>query len=207
MIANVLDLFHGDNREMLPDFAAIKALGIFAIIHKATQGTVRHDPRYAARIAAARDAGLLVGAYHFGTSANPDDQADFFLSVVKPKHGDFVALDFEHNPAGGTMTVQSALHFLDCLESEGLFPVVYGSDLPRENARTLCSEKMRYLWLAEYGPHEIVPAPWSKSTTLLWQFSGSGNISHMNGHVDLNYFDGTLEQLQSKWGKQCLSGV
>ena len=62
---NFLDMFHGDNREAVPDFAKLKSEGILGVFHKATQGTEYVDPKYHQRQAAARAAGMPWGAYAF----------------------------------------------------------------------------------------------------------------------------------------------
>ena len=77
----VIDLSHHNGN---PDFKKIAADGIVGVIHKATQGTKNVDPTYAARRKPALDAGLLWGAYHFGTGSDGLMQAEHFLDVVKP---------------------------------------------------------------------------------------------------------------------------
>ena len=68
-VPNMLDMFHGDNREHIPDFAALKAQGIKAVFLKASEGDHYTDPRYAERRVAAFKADMPCGAYHFGNSA------------------------------------------------------------------------------------------------------------------------------------------
>ena len=82
-IANVVvDLSH-HNAD--PDFAAARdGGGIVGVIHKATQGLRYRDPTYADRETAAVTAGLLWGAYHFGTGSDGVQQAEHFLDVVQP---------------------------------------------------------------------------------------------------------------------------
>src|SRR5215471_21744575 len=76
MTANplIVDLYHGDR---VTDLAAAKAAGVAGVIHKAHQGASSRgdDPTYAIRRRAARNAGLLWGAYHFMTDDDPDAQA------------------------------------------------------------------------------------------------------------------------------------
>jgi lysozyme len=72
----VIDLSHFNQN---PDFNLAKGDGLLGVIHKTTQGTSRFDPTYIAHRDAARAAGLLWGAYHFGTGADGLEQAEFFL--------------------------------------------------------------------------------------------------------------------------------
>jgi len=200
-VANVLDMFHGDDNEEMPDFARLKAQGFYAVIHKATQGSHYRDPLFAARIKAADAAGLLVGAYHFGDGSPVDTQVSNFLETTQAVPRDFVCLDFENNPKSQMSGIQAA-GFLARLDGRGFNPVIYGSDLIRETPVNLFGPGS-YLWLAEYGPHENIPPPWDKNTTLLWQFSETGAAAGIRGYVDLNYFDGTRDELAAKWGKPC----
>ena len=58
------------------------------VIVKATEGKGFTDPRYAANIRKVTEAGRLLGVYHFASSkASPEEQADWFVSVVKPVIG------------------------------------------------------------------------------------------------------------------------
>src|SRR5271154_1174616 len=94
----VIDLSHFNTRV---DFSSARADGILGVILKGTQGTDYIDPTYAGRQVLARHAGLLTGAYHFGTgTAGGADQANYFLQSIKPDPTTLVALDFEKNPQG-----------------------------------------------------------------------------------------------------------
>jgi lysozyme len=70
------------------DLNRVQAAGVEALLHKATQGAGFTDSAYASRRAAAKDLGLLWGAYHFGTGDDPVAQAQFFLSVASPASQD-----------------------------------------------------------------------------------------------------------------------
>jgi GH25 family lysozyme M1 (1,4-beta-N-acetylmuramidase) len=63
---------------------------------------------------------------------------------------------------------------------------------------------MQYpLWLAEYGEVEKIPLPWHK--VVLWQRSGDGigpgmhDVPGVGRKQDINYFDGTDEELKTAW--------
>jgi lysozyme len=199
--ANVLDMFHGDNQERTPDFAALKRDGIIAVFHKATQGTRYIDPRFAARRKAAALAGMPFGAYHFGDASDEKAQLGHFISVAGPIGGIQLALDFEKN-GDSTMALHQARWFLTQLYIlSGQRPWLYSGDLIRETLTPVIIGHQHpdmvdssdffaacRLWLAEYGPVEKVPFPWKKAD--LWQFSESGTIAGIAGRVDLNYYDG-----------------
>jgi lysozyme len=60
----VIDISHNVT---VTDFAAVRRSGILAVIHKVSEGGDWFDPSYATRRHQAESAGLLWGAYHFGT--------------------------------------------------------------------------------------------------------------------------------------------
>src|SRR5438067_2613176 len=62
------------------DFVAMKNEGVVGVIHEATFPRLRRDSRYFERQAAASQAGLLWGAYHFADGTNPIQQADHFVA-------------------------------------------------------------------------------------------------------------------------------
>ena len=124
MLNTIVDLSHYNGNNL--DFAAAAESGIDAIIHKATQGLAFIDPRHAINRDAARAVGLLVGSFHFGTDEDGAAQARYFLDNAQPRPDDLLALDFEANSAGSTMTPQQARDFLhlplaeECCRARGV---------------------------------------------------------------------------------------
>ena len=97
------------------DFAAVRRSGILGVIHKATEGGDWTDASYAVRQPQAERAGLLWGAYHFGTRQySGAQQAQLFLSVVRPAPSTLIALDLEPNDGNprNTMTLAQAEAFV-----------------------------------------------------------------------------------------------
>jgi hypothetical protein len=106
MVANaVVDISHHNGRVNLQKAADS---GLIGVIQKATQGEAYVDRTFGRNRKAALDAGLLFGAYHFGTGANGVSQAVHFLDTVQPDKKTVVVLDFEDNPTGSSMTLQEA---------------------------------------------------------------------------------------------------
>jgi lysozyme len=75
----VVDISHHNGNVNL---AKAKEDGILGVIQKATQGQSFKDPTYQRNRRKANDAGLLWGAYHFGTGSDGLKQAQHFLDVV-----------------------------------------------------------------------------------------------------------------------------
>lgn len=201
MIDTIIDLSH---HNASVDFAQIRAAGIMAVIHKATQGKGYVDPQYAARRTAAEAAGLLWGAYHFGTGDDPAVQAAKFLAVAGDPASTLLALDFEQNTGGATMTPDQARTFVAAVRAKaGRWPVLYtGSAFFRQQVPDKDATFGNCpLWLAQYGSHAIVPASWNSWT--LWQYSdgttGGGTPVAGVGKCDRSRFNGDAAALQAFW--------
>src|SRR4051812_18119144 len=118
----VVDIYHNDS---VTSFQQAAGSGIWGIIHKATTGATGTDPEYANRRQPALDAGLLWGAYHWGTNADVSAQVENFLDTAQPDETTLVALDFEET-AGNQMTLDQARQFLTSVgDALGRKPVLY----------------------------------------------------------------------------------
>ena len=198
----VIDLSHHNGTV---DLQAAKGDGILGVIHKATQGLAFKDPTYQINRQKAKDAGLLWGAYHFGTGSDGVSQAEFFLNVMQPSPQDLLVLDFEHNPQGTTMTLEEARGFVTHIQAAtGRIPGIYGGSLLKELLGTSTDPVLAscWLWLSQYGPTAVVPVNWPKWT--MWQYTdgAAGPIPHEVagiGRCDRNKFSGTVAELATFW--------
>lgn len=208
----VVDLYHGDDlvyTDAEHDFAAAFGAGIRGIIHKATEGLTDVDARYHAREAAAREAGMLWGAYHFMRPGDPVQQAQHFLSTALPdivnRHPCNIRLVLDHEDP--KVPLWAAQRWLEVVrQATGQYPWLYSGFLVKQqvDGRHMPAFAEYPLWLAEYGPEPKVPVPWKKC--VLWQFT-DGNvgpqphaiagIAHKN--CDISSFDGTDEALRAAW--------
>lgn len=202
----VVDLYHLDT---VTSFSQAASSGIWGIIHKASTGATGQDNEYAARRQAAFDAGLLWGAYHWGTNAGVPTQVDNFLSAATPDAKTLVALDFEET-SGNQMTLDQARQFLTLLETKlGRKPVLYCGGLFKTD---MGSTKDTFfgshrLWLAQYGSNPQPQASWS--SIWLWQYTDAktglqpnqvpGIPGDTSGNIDCNSYGFTKEQLTAEW--------
>ncbi|MEU3829492.1 muramidase [Streptomyces sp. SID486] len=69
--------------------------GLSFVFIKATEGRSYVNPRLTAQTKTARDAGLVVGFYHFLWPGNLTAQADYFLRHAPDRPGDILAVDWE----------------------------------------------------------------------------------------------------------------
>jgi lysozyme len=200
----VIDLSHNNGNV---DLTRAQKDGIVGIIHKATQGTGFADPMYAARRREAKNAGLLWGAYHFATGADPLAQAQFFLRTASPTAQDLVVLDIETNRANpnNTMTLDQAHAFISTVQNAiGSPPGVYGGAYLKEQLSGANDPQLQacWLWWAQYGPAPLLPPNWA--TWTLWQYTDGhhGNPPFAVdgiGPCDRDQYQGTVEDLQNRW--------
>jgi lysozyme len=202
MIDAVVDISHHNGGAL--NFGAAHAAGILGVIQKATQGQVYADPSLAGHKAAIKAAGLLYGTYHFGDGSDGGAQAAHYLNVANPASGELVALDFEQNPSGPTMTLEEARVFVTTVQNKiGKWPVLYAGHYLKEQLGHATDPILTNcpLWIAQYGPHAVLPSGWT--TWALWQFTDGMVPTPLNvpgiGHCDCNRFDGTPANLAAFW--------
>ena len=198
----VVDLSHHNGNV---DFAAAKADGIAAVFHKASQGLGYVDPAYASNRARAEAAGLLWGAYHFGTGDDPDAQADHFLAAAGDLAGTLLVLDFEPNTQGASMSLAQARTFVQHVQAKtGKWPGLYSGSLIKQELGAGSDAVLAncWFWLSEYGPAAKVPPCWKSWT--FWQYT-DGNIGPEPhsvagiGACDRDQYNGTIDGLRAFW--------
>ena len=208
----VLDISHWESGPV--DFVKLKAAGFTAVIHKATNGTDSVDRFYKKRRTAAEKAGLMWGAYHFGTQGPAGaEQAKYFFKTVGNCDGIFACLDYEtyhlrHDKTTYLMPLAEAHAFIDEFSNTtGRLPWFYSGITIRDALGTRKDKLLGQckLWLAGYVPEAKlkVQASWRKWT--LWQYqyadkqTGPTNPVPGYGLWDRSYFDGSQAQLASIW--------
>ena len=201
----VIDLSH---HNQISSVAKLTAAGIKGVIHKATQGTGFVDPNFVDRRKQLKDAGVLLGAYHFGIAGEGSAQADHLLDVAG--EDTLLVLDLEGNPQGFDMALEEAEEFVHHIAARtGHFPGLYSGHTIKEmlsNAgirdpnQTVLSQC--WLWIAQYGPKPLIPVIWPKWT--LWQYTdgAAGPEPHTVdgvGRCDRDQFNGSEEELLAFW--------
>jgi lysozyme len=223
----VIDISHG---VQVSDFAAVRRSGMLAVIHKATEGGDWTDRAYEERRPEAERAGLLWGAYHFGTRQySGAEQAQLFLSVVRPGPSTLMALDLEPNDANprNTMTLAQAEAFAITVQRQtGRLPVLYthpqwangqrygrrglslGEPIRPDSLLARCD-----LWLADYREQPDIPWAWSDRGWKLWQYAADqretdvaygSEVRMVAGvtHCDRNLFAGDVSDLYRFWNSR-----
>jgi lysozyme len=199
----VVDLSHHNGNVNLKK---AQESGLVGIIQKATQGERFVDPTFKKNRTKASDAGLLFGAYHFGTGANGVSQAVHFLTTVAPDKDTLLVLDFEDNHAGTSMSLEEARAFVTHVRTQtGRFPGFYSGHTIKRLLGTASDPVLSqcWFWLAQYGPTPVVPPCWD--TWTMWQYTDGavGPEPHDVpgiGRCDRDKFNGTAKQLKDWWG-------
>jgi lysozyme len=200
----VVDISHHNGKV---NFVRAAKAGIVGVIHKATQGLRFVDPEYYGNREKALSAGLLWGAYHFGTQAEGTIQADHFLSTVNPDQQTLLVLDYEPN-GRWTMTLEQAKEFVRQVNTiTGRYPGLYSGSLIKQQLKNKPVDTVLsncFLWIAQYGPAPTgIPTSWP--TWTLWQYTDGvvGPEPHSVdgiGRCDRDKFNGSLEALRRLWG-------
>lgn len=203
MLDAVLDLSH---HNPVTAFWDIQRSGVVGVIHKATQGGAMIDAKFHDHLTRAKETGLLLGAYHFGTGSSGQKQAYHFLNVARqfaPLEDLLLVLDWEDNKTS-TMTLEDAEQFVALVHRETKrYPVIYSgmaffnarvrSIKPDESILRKCP-----LWIARYSADPPVLAkgwgPWK-----LWQYTSTGRCKGVQGNVDRNRFPGEEKELRCWW--------
>jgi len=175
------------------ELSIAKESGLQFVFLKATEGLTFVDPTYEERLKECRDLGIPVGAYHFGTGDDPVFQSEHFMRVAST--ADVLALDFEPNPTGESMSAGQATLFL---AKVGIFrpgrTILYSGSWLKEHD----TDMLRFypLWLAEHGPKPNLPEGFQ--SYLIWQ-NAIKNFPGL-GVVDIDLFNGDMAAFKSFWG-------
>src|SRR5262245_49771123 len=196
-----IDISHYQGR---PNFAQVKAAGVIAMIHKATEGTGYSDPDRGVNCKNALDNGIAVCTYHFLKHGNAEQQMNFYCSVVQPEVGERMIIDYEDSAC--TLddlhrSVQRLMQISDDGELD-LQITVYSGHLLKEQlggSRDALLAENTDLWVAQYGTNSPSYPSGTYDLWTLWQYSDQGSIPGINdAKVDLNNFNGSDENLV-KW--------
>jgi GH25 family lysozyme M1 (1,4-beta-N-acetylmuramidase) len=162
---------------------------------RATVG-LRQDATYLRNYRRAGEAGILRGAYHyFYPVFDARIQAQLFADTVQESELPFV-LDVEE--AG--IRVLQVQDFIDEFENiTGKKLMIYTS-MSKWHAligHNVPWSREHDLWVAHYTtePQPLMPDSWTKWT--FWQYSKTGHLSGHSGDLDLDYFNGNVDELRA----------
>ena len=192
--------------QLTVDWASVAASGIRFCFIKATEGAANVDRRFLENWRGAGAAGVLRGAYHFFHPSVPSaTQAESFLRIVgRLEPGDLPpVLDLEVPLAWSNIEPGAraplAIQWLETLESRlGVTPIVYLSPAFATEIMRNAPALARFpLWLAHYTDAAApdVAKPWNSWT--FWQYTREGKTPGVTLPVDLDRFNGSLDDLKA----------
>ncbi|MFN3208683.1 MAG: GH25 family lysozyme [Roseovarius sp.] len=187
------------------DWSAVRQSGIEFAFIKATEGGDRLDPMFATNWPAARNAGVLRGAYHFYYFCTPPEvQARWFIRNVPNEGGALPpVLDLEWNPYSPTCTTRppgaevrrQAQVFMDIVERHyGQRPIIYTTlEFYRQTGIGQLNEEF---WLRSTA--RTLDTTYPGQSWRFWQYTGTGVVPGVKGGVDINVFAGNRATWQ-RW--------
>ena len=162
---------------------------------RATAGNDWTDKKFEYNWREAKKNKIIRGAYHYyRPNENSLEQADLFIKTVYLKKGDFPpVLDIEKLPKNQSLdSLKSGLkRWLKRVEAHyKVKPIIYTGEKYYDDF--LKDEFSDYLfWIANYNFYrEKIGEDW-----LFWQFTEKASLPGIKGNVDVNIFNGDLEQL------------
>ena len=171
------------------------------VIVKFTQGTWYVNPYAEAQYSAAKAAGKLLGAYHYGEGGSATKEARYFAKILGSRVGECVpGLDWEgmqNSTFGSGKDVAWCLEFCDeFYRLTGVRPVIYMSKSVCRKYDWARVAKNYKLWCAQYGSNNATnyrSDPWTDSNSFgAWkgdtirQYSSHGSIKGYSGYIDSN---------------------
>lgn len=181
------------------DWRAVARAGkVFAIVR--VGDGLYEDPRFDENWAGARAAGLIRGAYqYFRPGRDANAQADIMIrrmGTLGP--GDLPpVLDVEATDGQPASVIIAKIRtwIARLRAATGRTPIIYtGKYFWNDNVGTT-EFASNPLWIAQYGPTcPDLPRAWDD--WVMWQYSSTGRVAGISGNVDLDRFNGTMEDLR-----------
>jgi lysozyme len=163
---------------------------------RATVGKDRKDRQFNKNWLGAKENKMIRGAYHYyRPNENSMEQAELFIKTVTLQKGDLPpVLDIEKLPKNQSIeNLKLGLkRWLNAVESHyGVKPIIYTGE--RYYDDFLKEEFSDYLfWIANYNFYrEEIAEDW-----LFWQFTEKASVPGIKGNVDVNIYNGDLQQLR-----------
>lgn len=163
---------------------------------RATAGNDRVDRQFKKNWEGAKEHKIIRGAYHYyRPNENSIEQANLFIKTVKLQKGDLPpVLDIERLPKNQPLdSLKKGLkRWLNKVEAHyQVRPIIYTGESYYDDF--LKEEFGQYLfWIANYNFYrEKMEDDW-----LFWQFTEKASLPGIKRRVDVNIYNGDLQQLQ-----------
>jgi lysozyme len=188
------------------DWGAVRRAGIRFAYIKTTEGGDHVDPSFYRNWEGAAAAGVARGAYHFIYWCRTAAEQALWFTMAVPRDASALppVLDLEwngHSPScPKKVPRETALEkirvLLDAMERHtGKKPIIY-TDITFHRDVLEGELKDYAFWLRSVAaePHErFKDRPW-----LMWQYTATGRVAGIKGHVDRNVFNGSVKDWE-RW--------
>jgi lysozyme len=192
------------------NFVQMKSAGASFVILRAGQNIWR-DEDFADYWRDSKAAGLLRGSYFmYDPRVSPTSQAKKWLEIMNGDFGElpmFLDIELAHYSGDywGAEHWKTALEYIKARTNHQLAiytaPYVWKDNCPT----SYYSYYHQYpLWIANYQVSSpSIPLPWTANEWVFWQFTSTGDglkFGVESKGIDLNYHNGTVEQLYARYG-------
>lgn len=178
----------------------VKAAGVdFVIIRLGYRGydedgDLALDSKFKEHLKGAKKAGLDVGVYFFSQAKTTDEaikEARFVVRHIRGK-GITYPVVFDMEPIDGADRItdlnaeektQIADAFCQVIDRNGFTPMIYGNPQWLKKHVNLEYLTKYDIWLAHYADETDYPYAFK-----MWQYSQTGRVNGIKGHVDLNMY-------------------
>lgn len=162
---------------------------------KATEGNDFRDKLFLKNWKESKDNNMLHGAYHFFTTGSSGlEQAQNFISVVPKENGTLPpVIDIEVGGLSKDVFQKELKSYINSIEEYyGQKPILYVM-YPLYEAYIKGDFEDYPIWI-----RDIIKYPTLKDERewTFWQYGNRGHVKGINTYVDLNCFNGTLEELK-----------
>ncbi|WP_169911635.1 GH25 family lysozyme [Clostridium oryzae] len=167
----------------------VKNDGIKFAIIRASYGKDHKDPAFESNYSGAKKAGIAVGAYHYCYAKSTDEakkEAAGFVSAVMGKTFEYpLVVDMEDKSLAEL--TKAALTditntFLSAVAEAGFTTMVYASKSWYDSKLDASRLMAHKIWIARYNDTLDYDGRYD-----IWQYSSSGSVAGISGHVDMNY--------------------
>ncbi|HWO18541.1 MAG TPA: GH25 family lysozyme [Kofleriaceae bacterium] len=193
------------------EWPKVAASGVVYAYIQISRSLTDLDPRFEENWRNAKQAGVLRGAYQrFHPGQDVDAQADIFLQKLGPfEAGDLPPmLDVEDADGLPAQTIAARVRqWLDRVEPiVRVRPLIYTGFYFWRDSVGGADLREHPLWIANYSATcPLVPAPWTRWA--FHQYSATATIPGITANtVDVDKFNGTLEQLKALGRQACEPG-
>ena len=187
------------------DWKKVYAAGYRFAVIRATVGDYYTDPRFYTNWDGAKNAGMLVSAYHVIVATNyANTQINRLFSVLDKRKSDFPYIfDIERkdstNKAVNASCIQDCVHELAKHDSRR--PIFYTAQYYWKDNVASSPDWGKYdLWVASYSSKPYLPSDWT--TWKFWQYSETGKVPGMGAQADVNNFNGSYADFVKYCGTQ-----